>query len=82
MPPPTKVAFSLPHATEEKRIGKKISRRNEESGRGLCEKEICKGGVEQPDGEKGEEGRMNENLSSSESSTFSDGEEDNPPFIT
>ena len=81
--PPAKVAFSLPPATEGKRIKKKMMRRNGEgeSARGECEEKICRGGVEQLDGEKGEEGRAKENLSSSESSTFSDGEDDNPPFI-
>ena len=56
----------------------------EEEERGECEekKGNSKGRVEeQVHSEKGEEERMKEDFSSSESSTFSDGEEDNPPFI-
>ena len=81
-----------PHPTQEKRkkVDRKVKRRseNDEQGEGECEKaekvNCEKGrGVEQQlaASERGEEGRVKENLSSSESSTFSDGEEDNPPFI-
>ena len=73
------MAFALPHhVTEEK---KKMTRRNEEceSARGES-KNICNGEFEEQ-GEEGEKGEEKENLSSSESSTFSDGDEDNPPFI-
>ena len=78
--PHTKVAFALPHhVTEEK---KKMARRNGEceSARGES-KNICNGEVEEQVVEEGEKGEEKENLSSSDSSTFSDREEDNPPFI-
>ena len=95
--PATKVAFALPHhptqenlpphPTQEKRkkVDRKVNRRseNDDEREGECEKEEkvnCKKGL-QLASERGEEGRVKENLSSSESSTFSDGEEDNPPFI-
>lgn len=80
-----------PHPTQEKRkkVDRKVNRRseNDDEREGECEKEEkvnCKKGRgvgQQLASERGEEGRVKENLSSSESSTFSDGEEDNPPFI-
>ena len=92
--PATKVAFALPHhptqenlphhPTQEKRkkVDRKINRKreNEEDKKGELEREE-KGNCKKLASERGEEVRVKENLSSSESSTFSDGEEDNPPFI-
>ena len=84
MSPPTKVAFSLPHPNnEEKR--RKTQNGEKAKGKG-CEEKSGRGGEgkvvddnqkhQQQDGE-GADG----NFSSSGSSTFSDGEEDHPPFI-
>ena len=89
MSPATKVAFALPHhptqenlphPTQEKRKKVDRKRENEEDKEGELEREE-KGNCKKLNCERGEEGRVKENLSSSESSTFSDGEEDNPPFI-
>ena len=84
MSPPTKVAFSLPHSNNE---GKRGTTQNGEKTKDKgCEEKSRRGGEgkvvdenqehHQQDGE-GADG----NFSSSGSSTFSDGEEDHPPFI-
>ena len=84
MSPPTKVAFSLPHSNNEEKGG--ATQNGEKTKDKGCEEKSRRGGegkvvVEnqehhQQDGE-GADG----NFSSSGSSTFSDGEEDQPPFI-
>ena len=84
MSPPTKVAFSLPHSNNE---GKRGTTQNGEKTKDKgCEEKSRRGGEgkvvdenqkhEQQDGE-GADG----SFSSLGSSTFSDGEEDHPPFI-
>ena len=84
MSPPTKVAFSLPHSNNEEKRRKtqngakaKDIGGEEKSGRGGGGKVVDENQKHhQQDGE-GADG----NFSSSGSSTFSDGEEDHPPFI-
>ena len=84
MSPPTKVAFSLPHSNnEEKRGATQNGEKTKDKG---CEEKSRRGGEgkvvdenqkHQQQDEEGADG----NFSSSGSSTFSDGEEDHPPFI-
>jgi len=85
MSPPTKVAFSLPLSNnEEKRrktqSGAKSNDKGceEKSGRGGEGKVVDENQKHQQQDEEGADG----NFSSSGSSTFSDGEEDHPPFIS
>ena len=95
--PHTKVAFSLPHVSGNKRkkIEKKVRSRSDDGEReGGSEKVIFKGKVLEEEHDRcgnhhGEHHRCDggkvvdseENHSSEESSTFSDGDEGNPPFI-